>query len=41
LRLVICAWRSSDAKNHMSDEDFVDLCQRVVDHHRYTSSPRT
>ena len=33
-RFVICAWRTNDAKNDMSHEEFVALCQRVVDHHR-------
>ena len=33
-RFVICAWRTNDAKNDMSHDDFLALCQRAVDHHR-------
>jgi hypothetical protein len=36
-RLVICAWRTNDAKNDMSYAEFFALCQRVVAHH--TPSP--
>ena len=28
----ICAWRTNDAKNDLSQQDFVDLCRRVVEH---------
>ena len=28
----ICAWRTNDAKNDLSREEFVDLCRRVVAH---------
>ena len=28
----ICAWRTNDAKNDLSQEEFVDLCHRVVAH---------
>lgn len=30
---VICAWRTNDAKNDMSHDEFVALCRRVVEHH--------
>lgn len=29
----ICAWRTNDAKNDLSHDDFVALCRRVVSHH--------
>ena len=29
---VICAWRTNDAKNDLSHEDFVALCRRVLEH---------
>ncbi len=28
----ICAWRTNDAKNDLTHEDFVGLCRRVVAH---------
>ncbi len=28
----ICAWRTNDAKNDLSQQDFVALCRRVVEH---------
>lgn len=28
----ICAWRTNDAKNDLSVEDFVNLCRRVIAH---------
>ncbi len=27
---VICAWRTNDAKNDLSGQDFIELCRRVV-----------
>ena len=27
---VICAWRTNDAKNDMSQAEFLDLCRRVI-----------
>ena len=30
---VICAWRTNDAKNDLSHDDFVALCRRVVQYH--------
>jgi hypothetical protein len=30
----ICAWRTNDAKNDLSHDDFVALCRCVVEHHR-------
>ena len=30
----ICAWRTNDAKNDLSHSAFVQLCKRVVEHHR-------
>lgn len=29
----VCAWRTNDAKNDLSHDDFVALCRRVVTHH--------
>jgi hypothetical protein len=29
-RFEICAWRTNDAKNDLSLESFLDLCQRVL-----------
>jgi len=31
----VCAWRTNDAKNDLSHKDFVDLCQRVLEHEGY------
>jgi hypothetical protein len=28
----ICAWRTNDAKNDLTHEEFVELCRRVVAH---------
>jgi hypothetical protein len=30
----ICAWRTNDAKNDLSDAEFIQLCRRVIDHHQ-------
>jgi hypothetical protein len=30
----ICAWRTNDAKNDLSFDAFLDLCQKVLTHHR-------
>lgn len=30
---VICAWRTNDAKNDLSHDEFVSLCRRVVEYH--------
>jgi hypothetical protein len=30
---VICAWRTNDAKNDLSHDEFVSLCRRVVEFH--------
>ena len=30
----ICSWRTNDAKNDLSEDEFVDLCKAVVSHHR-------
>lgn len=29
----LCAWRTNDAKNDLSHDEFVALCRRVVAHH--------
>jgi len=34
-RFRICAWRTNDAKNDLSLESFLDLCQRVLTHAGY------
>lgn len=31
----ICAWRTNDAKNDLSRDDFIDLCVRVLTHASY------
>ena len=31
---TICSWRTNDAKNDLSVEEFVQLCERVVKHLR-------
>lgn len=28
----ICAWRTNDAKNDLTESEFIALCRRVVDH---------
>lgn len=30
---VICAWRTNDAKNDLSHDEFIALCRRVIAHH--------
>ena len=35
----ICAWRTNDAKNDLSVEDFLNLCQRVLVHAGYKVAP--
>jgi hypothetical protein len=30
---VICAWRTNDAKNDLSHDEFIELCRRVVTFH--------
>lgn len=39
----VCAWRTNDAKNDLSHEAFVELCQRVLEHegHRVTLKSKT
>ena len=31
---TICAWRTNDAKNDLSIEDFIQLCEKVIKHMR-------
>jgi hypothetical protein len=31
----VCAWRTNDAKNDLSCDDFIDLCVRVLRHAGY------
>lgn len=35
----ICAWRTNDAKNDLSVEDFLALCARVLEHAGYCVEP--
>ncbi len=28
----ICAWRTNDAKNDLTHQEFVELCRRVIEH---------
>lgn len=30
---VICGWRTNDAKNDLSHDDFIALCRKVIAHH--------
>jgi hypothetical protein len=30
---VVCAWRTNDAKNDLSHDEFISLCRRVIQHH--------
>jgi hypothetical protein len=30
---VVCAWRTNDAKNDLSHDEFIELCRRVIAHH--------
>lgn len=30
---VVCAWRTNDAKNDLSHDEFIALCRRVVQYH--------
>lgn len=32
---LICAWRTNDAKNDMTLDEFVELCERVVKHSKF------
>lgn len=40
---VICAWRTNDAKNDLSHDEFLALCRRVISHHdeQHGSDPAT
>ena len=31
----ICAWRTNDAKNDLSFDDFLELCRKVLEHDGY------
>lgn len=35
----ICAWRTNDAKNDLSHESFLELCQKALRHAGFTVSP--
>jgi len=37
----ICAWRTNDAKNDLTYEEFVSLCRMVVEHHSRTAKAST
>jgi hypothetical protein len=32
LRFVICSWRVNDAKSHLTEKEFVELCEQVIAH---------
>jgi hypothetical protein len=34
LRFVICSWRVNDAKSHLSEEEFWELCEQVLAYRR-------
>jgi hypothetical protein len=36
----ICGWRTNDAKNDLSLEAFIELCQKVLDHAGYQVKKR-
>lgn len=31
-RFVICSWRVNDAKTHLTEQEFRELCKQVLDH---------
>jgi hypothetical protein len=31
-RFVICAWRVNDAKTHLTEQEFCELCTQVLEH---------
>lgn len=35
---VICGWRTNDAKNDLSHDEFIALCRRVIAHHERSES---
>jgi len=34
LRFVICSWRVNDAKSHLSEDEFCELCEQILAHRR-------
>lgn len=34
LHFVICSWRVNDAKSHLSEDEFCNLCEQVLHHLR-------
>ena len=34
IRFVFCSWRVNDAKNHLSEDEFHELCEQVLAHKR-------
>lgn len=32
LHFVICSWRVNDAKSHLSEDEFCELCEQVLKH---------
>jgi hypothetical protein len=34
LRFVICSWRVNDAKSHLSEDEFITLCEQVLSFRR-------
>jgi hypothetical protein len=30
LKFVICSWRVNDAKSHLTEQEFVELCEQVI-----------
>jgi hypothetical protein len=37
---VICSWRVNDAKNHLTENQFIELCKQVLDHVARRTSAR-
>jgi hypothetical protein len=37
-KFVICSWRVNDAKSHLPEADFLDVCEQVLAHRRSKSS---
>jgi hypothetical protein len=35
VKFVICSWRVNDCKTHLSEEEFLSLCEQVLAHRRH------
>jgi len=34
VHFVICSWRVNDAKSHLTEDEFCELCEQVLTHRR-------